>query len=140
MTTPPEIVAQVRGWVQKAEHDFLAAKNTLPLTQKGLADIVCYHSQQCVEKYIKALLIVQGVVFPKTHDLRILLELTQKHTQLSADIRQVLLLNRYVIESRYPGNWDEITEKEAAEALNITSHFREQARALLPQETIKESG
>jgi HEPN domain-containing protein len=38
-------------------------------------DSACFHSQQCVEKYIKARLQEAGVAFPYTHDLEILLKL-----------------------------------------------------------------
>jgi HEPN domain-containing protein len=28
-----------------------------------------FHAQQCVEKYLKALLVAPGLAFPRTHDL-----------------------------------------------------------------------
>lgn len=34
------------------------------------AETICFHAQQCVEKYIKALLVLCRVDFPKTHDIR----------------------------------------------------------------------
>jgi HEPN domain-containing protein len=32
-------------------------------------DTVCFHAQQCVEKYLKAFLVLEGIDFPKTHDI-----------------------------------------------------------------------
>jgi HEPN domain-containing protein len=62
-------------WIDKAEHDLLAAEHTMQLAESGLTDIICFHCQQCAEKYLKALLVSLGVHFPKTHDLRLLLDL-----------------------------------------------------------------
>lgn len=36
-------------------------------------DAVCFHSQQCVEKYLKALLQEYNIAFGKIHDLPVLL-------------------------------------------------------------------
>ena len=38
-------------------------------------DSVCFHAQQCAEKYLKARLQDLGIIVPKTHDLTQLLEL-----------------------------------------------------------------
>ena len=78
----------------------------MALADRGLTDIVCYHCQQAVEKYLKGLLVLREVSFPKTHDLRILLELAGKHSALRIHPAEVLPLNRYLVEGRYPGNWD----------------------------------
>lgn len=32
--------------------------------------IICYHSQQCVEKLLKGFLALNGRTFPKTHNLK----------------------------------------------------------------------
>ena len=36
---------------------------------KDQAEIACFHAQQCVEKYMKAMLAVSGLPIPRTHDL-----------------------------------------------------------------------
>lgn len=33
------------------------------------ADVVCFHAEQCVEKYLKALLTLKAIDFPKTHNI-----------------------------------------------------------------------
>lgn len=53
----PELVQVVRLWVNKAENDLAAAALTLKAGRKAPADTVCFHAQQCVEKYVKALLV-----------------------------------------------------------------------------------
>ena len=80
----------------------MAAKHMIELAD--LTDIVCFHCQQCAEKHLKAFLFFNDVHFPKTHDLRLLLELAQKHCQLELKLSDIIPLNRYTIEGRYPGD------------------------------------
>ncbi len=65
-------------WVMKAEVDFEAARE-LAGAKRRLHDGVCFHCQQCAEKYLKALLEEQGLAVPKTHNLVSLLPLLQPH-------------------------------------------------------------
>ena len=41
-------------WVDKAEADYQSAVALGRRRKAPLPDIVCYHCQQCVEKYLKA--------------------------------------------------------------------------------------
>jgi HEPN domain-containing protein len=56
-------------WVEKAEGDFATARRELEIDVNPNFDAVCFHAQQCAEKYLKARLIEAGIRFPKTHDL-----------------------------------------------------------------------
>jgi HEPN domain-containing protein len=51
MNTRPEIVAEVRRWVKKAENDFRNAEYVLTLEENCPFDTVCYHCQQCAEMF-----------------------------------------------------------------------------------------
>ncbi|MBW1960508.1 MAG: HEPN domain-containing protein [Deltaproteobacteria bacterium] len=42
---------------------------------------VCFHAQQCAEKYLKAFLTFKNIDFPKTHDIGELLALVSKGTR-----------------------------------------------------------
>jgi len=53
-----------REWVEKAEGDFTIAGRELRAGKAPIYDAVCFHAQQCAEKYIKAIL--------QEHDQRIL--------------------------------------------------------------------
>ena len=63
-------------WIEKAEADFATAERELRARKKPNYDAVCFHSQQCAEKYLKARLQEAEVVFGRTHDLLALLDLT----------------------------------------------------------------
>ena len=62
-------------WVEKAEADFATAQREIAVTQRANYDAVCFHAQQCIEKYLKAFLRESNVSFPRTHDLADLLGL-----------------------------------------------------------------
>lgn len=61
-------ISELKSWIVHAEDDYKAPKTLLGL-KKPLLGAVCFHAQQCAEKYLKALLILKDVDFPKTHDL-----------------------------------------------------------------------
>jgi HEPN domain-containing protein len=43
-----------REWVAKAEEDYLAALDLARRRKRPLWSGVCFHAQQCAEKYLKA--------------------------------------------------------------------------------------
>jgi len=132
MSERPELRQEVARWREKAEHDFKAAEHAMELAHEGLTDIVCFHCQQCAEKYLKAFLLYRGVAFPRTHDLRLLLDLVPTEITLGLQRDQVVPLNRYVIEGRYPGDWEPITVAEAQAALEMAQAVRQAVLKQLP--------
>ncbi|MFQ5804660.1 MAG: HEPN domain-containing protein [Candidatus Methylomirabilales bacterium] len=137
MNEKPENLRAVRQWVEKAEHDLRNAEHTLTLKEDCPSDTVCFHAQQCVEKYLKALLLVYSVDFPKTHDLRVLMQRVSLHIELGLEISEIVALNRYTVEARYPGDWEPITRDDAEEAVAIARKAREAVRACLPKEAVR---
>ena len=137
MSVPPEILHQVCQWVEKAEHDLTAAEHMLTLLKDCPFDAVCFHAQQCAEKYLKGFLIFRSVDFPKTHDLVILLNLAGGSTALGVDLLSVEPLNRYPMETRYPGDWEPITREESEEAVKSARKIREAVRKHLPDAALK---
>ncbi len=69
---------QLDAWTQIAETDFLTARSHLRKTER-YRYIVCFHAQQSVEKYLKAILVSKFVEFPKTHDLLALNHLLERN-------------------------------------------------------------
>lgn len=132
MNEPPELMKEVARWTEKAEHDWMAAEHAMELAGQGLTDIVSFHCQQCAEKYLKALRLYRGVTFPRTHDLRLLLDLVPAAVSLGLRREQVIPLNRYVIEGRYPGDWEPITVAEAKCALEMAQAVRQAVLKQLP--------
>jgi len=122
-------IDEALSWVNFAEEDY--AMTSLSLRRKvPLTNGACFHAQQCVEKYLKAMLIHQERPFPRTHDLRLLSNLCTQAGILVAINEDVLdLLSSYAIRARYPG--DVPTIEEARDALRITRIVRRFARKWL---------
>src|SRR5260370_3168094 len=69
------MLPMTREWVAKAESDYDGACEALRSRKKSRRDRICFFSQQCAEKYLKARLTEAGIAFPRTHELSILLHL-----------------------------------------------------------------
>ena len=129
----------VKNWLIKAQRDLLAAQK-LSSGSDIYSDIAIYHCQQCAEKALKGFLVLQGQTFPRTHDVRLLVQLAiainpdfQRHQETSE------LLTPYATEFRYPSNVMQPTEEELKEAIEraeeifnfITSLLSQQIRSFL---------
>src|SRR5437773_8663730 len=118
-----------REWVRKAEADYRGARS-LARKSPPLHDVVCFHCQQCAEKYLKSLLEELGLPVPRTHLLVALLPLLSPHDASLRSFRRGLhFLTRFAIDTRYPG--DAASKRQATSALCWTGQVRKAVRALL---------
>ena len=120
----PEQLHLVNQWIEKAEEDYKNAEYTLTLEEDCPVSTVCFHSQQCIEKYLKALLICHSPVVPRSHDLIELHHRLPSENRPSVAEESLAILNRYAVESRYPGNWEVISRTEAEEVFRIARTLR----------------
>ena len=89
---------EVEKWINFASEDLRMAE--LALKEK-IYNQACFHSEQCVEKMLKAFIIFQGKSYPQTHKLTDLLSLVPEGT--FNDLREeIFLLDRFYIPTRYP--------------------------------------
>jgi len=115
-----------REWLAKAEGDYKVAV-LLIKTKQPVFDAICYHAQQCVEKYLKAWLSEQSIHIPKIHDLEALLKSCQPSLpRLIDDLDDARYLNAFAIEIRYPGSV--AGDVEAKKSLEIARKFRRNFR------------
>jgi len=57
-----------------------------------------------------------------THDIEGLIDIFDKAgIPVPSDFQGAGVLTPYAVETRYPGNWDEMTEKEVKEAIKLGS-------------------
>jgi HEPN domain-containing protein len=114
-----------KEWIKKAEKDLIAAKHLLSIKPNPPYDIICFHAQQCAEKYIKAFLIYKEIEFEKTHDLGKLVGLASINDESFIEIIDIAeKLTDYAVDVRYPTS-EEITEEEAKEAIKIAEEIKE---------------
>ena len=99
-------------------------------TQISNYDAACFHAQQCVEKYFKALLQEAAIPFGKTDHLISLLGLSIGVEPSMEMFRpQLQSLNAYSVSVRYPG--ESADSAMAREALHIAVILRTQFRQKL---------
>jgi len=127
----PDIVNQVAQWLNLADEDLNMASVALNYSSSRPYRLIAYHAQQCAEKYLKAYLIFHNEDFPYTHNIRRLLKLCGKFATWSQNLKDAEELTPYAITTRYPGEDQEVTETEAANAIEIARKVREQVRAEL---------
>lgn len=114
----------VREWIDKAEGDFVTAGRELHAEESPNFDAACFHSQQCVEKLMKGLLIHLGTVPPKTHDLVYLDSILATACQnWSWPVNELRFVSRAAVTFRYPGESSE--RQDAVEAFEITGRIRQ---------------
>ncbi len=118
-------------WVKKAEHDLLQVTLDLQYGNGELDDGVCYHAQQCAEKYFKAYLQEHGARSGKTHELEALLALCQRVDVSFAQLQGAVTgkLKDYAVDPRYPGT--DPTPTEAQDAYQNMMQIRAFVRAEL---------
>jgi HEPN domain-containing protein len=93
-------------------------------------DGVCFHCQQCAEKYLKGLMEELGLSVPKTHFLDALLTaLKVYHPTLRRLRRGLLFLSGFAVDIRYPGF--SANKRQATAALSWMDRVRTAARGLL---------
>ena len=117
-------------WVQRAEADYIAVQQLLLTANPLLHNIICFHAQQCVEKYLKAWLQEADIRAPRTHNLEELLDLIVPtvpawyHWQPDFKI-----ITKYAVEPRYPG--DSATTENTQHASHICNEVRQAVRTQL---------
>lgn len=115
----------VKKWLLKADNDLKVAENEMRLSpEETVTDAVCFHSQQAVEKFLKAYLITKNVEFEKTHNLEFLQELCIKRDEEFREI-DVGNLSFYSVEVRYPDEFYIPSLDEAKECIRIARGVKE---------------
>jgi len=115
----------VEEWIKKAEGDWNSANREYRARKNPNYDAACFHAQQCAEKYLKSFLQFNQKAFPKTHSLIELLELCLPFDANFEYLRDLLvLLNRFAVFFRYPGEEaDKVEAKKAVAAAKVVRSF-----------------
>jgi HEPN domain-containing protein len=120
-------------WAQKADGDYAAAQ-CLAQAATPVHDAICFHAQQCVEKYLKAWLQEANIAFRRTHDLEELLGLilptVPAWTTWQPDL---LILTTHAVDFRYPGKTS--SAADADHALKVCEQVRRVIRQSLGLDT-----
>src|SRR5579872_6268079 len=92
-----------KRWLNKATEDFRVMRREFKNTDEPAYNAICFHAQQCIKKLLKGFLQENNIYFPKTHNLRELIELSfPLRPEWNKLIDLAIPLNRYAIDARYP--------------------------------------
>jgi len=127
-----------REWLNAAEDDLITIENLLD--NPILTNIVAFHSQQAIEKSIKAIVEEFGIVFIKTHNLQTLLIRIEEVISLSVNELIISELDRLYIDARYPADmglmpYGKPTLEEAEIYFQETLKIKKQADLNVKRET-----
>lgn len=126
-----------REWIEKAENSFAVAQLLIKLPAPK-NDIICFHSHQCAEMYLKACLQEANTSFPKTHDLSKLLDLLLSSDSAWKAIElPTKALTSCSVEYRYPGS--SASDARARKALNDCYQIRQFIQQHLELEMTEEN-
>ncbi|MDE0084596.1 MAG: HEPN domain-containing protein [Candidatus Poribacteria bacterium] len=116
-------------WVEKAEEDYNSAR-WLQQSPNPVDNSICFHVQQCIEKYLKAWLQEANIAFSKTHDLQELLDLIMPIVSIWQSWKpDFKIISAYAVGSRYPG--DSATAENTQHAMQICDEVRQAIRTKL---------
>jgi HEPN domain-containing protein len=112
-----------KQWILKARNDLLNADNNLA-SDVIPTDTVCFHCQQAAEKILKALLVSEGTLPPRTHVLTMLLDMVvPMYPALETLREEIIMLTPYAVHFRYPGDF--VEEPSVADAREARNYIRQ---------------
>lgn len=113
-----------KSWLEYAKKDLIAAKELLENAE--VANIVLFHSQQLVEKSLKAIFEENNIPIKKTHSINILLNLlpNQIQSKLEFDEDNIITIDEIYFNERYPSEFGILptgfpSQKKAKEIFDI---------------------
>ena len=117
-------------WIDKAENDFAVMERESRVRKHPAFDVVCFHAQQCVEKYLKARLCEADFEAGRLHDLVALLERVLACEPLWEVYRaDCAYLSDFAVAYRYPG--ESSSREKSRDAVKRCRRFRLVARQSL---------
>lgn len=116
----------VRSWLKKAESDLKIGTDEIE-TVNPATDAVCFHAQQCCEKYLKAFLVFHGEEIPRTHNLAAIVDRCMK---IDAGFEGLIelgvdKLTDYAVNVRYAEEFYEPSLDETRKALMVAEVVKE---------------
>jgi len=125
----------VELWLKYAQDDLNSAS---VLLREGIYNMVCFHSQQAVEKVLKSIIAHYRMEIPRTHNLIRLQGICENLSgeKLEIDDGKLMFLNDVYIDSRYPADFGllpggQSTETDARKAYVSADTIFKYLRSLL---------
>ena len=108
---------QAEIWIRRAQSNLAIARQAK--SQEVFLEDLCFEAQQAAEKSLKALLILLSEEYPRKHSFALLLEQLQDYVNIPEEIKEVIELSDYAVQTRYPGDYYPVSEEEYARAVEL---------------------
>lgn len=123
-----------REWLARARSSYVLAGAPKPAEARW--EDLCFQAQQAAEKAIKAILQHKRIVFPYVHDLQKLLELlVGKGVTVPESVKLAAVLSRYAFQTRYPGDYEPVTEADYRKAMTQAKTVLDRAEPMIEGES-----
>jgi HEPN domain-containing protein len=120
-------------WRILAERDIVVADHLASTMAPVPSEIIVFHCQQAVEKYLKGALTVLGVEPPYIHDLDDLCSLAEKHRSSFASIASLCtIIIQFSIQPRYDRGID-LSEADMRIVLAHTKTIKDFLQKEIPE-------
>ena len=117
MAVDSSFPGSAEDWLRYARSDLELACIDQP---KGvLLESLCFHTQQATEKALKAVFVFLETDFPRTHNIRTLLDQLSESTGIPREVEESAVLTDYAVESRYPMNTEPVDDDEYQHAVSL---------------------
>jgi len=107
-----------KTWIDRAKSSYEYSKAIV--NEFVYYEELCYQTQQAVEKAFKGLLIYFGEEPDYTHNIGVLLSRLEKYIKIDDYIKEGIDLTNYAVQTRYPGQYMEVTKEEYIKAVEIS--------------------
>jgi len=122
---------QTFKWITRSKSNLSRAKAG-KVSSDILFEDLCFDAQQAVEKLLKALCVAHDILFPNTHNIGYLLELlTEGNVVVPDEVNKSKILTDYAVKTRYPGEYEPITDEEYMKAVAIAEYVYNWALGIL---------
>ncbi len=113
---PPE-PGRPAEWLEFAEGDLILAKSAA--IQGVPLELLCSHAQQAAEKAIKGVLSHEGVDFPRTHAIELLVGRLPPGLRRACELRDAHELTPYAGVARYPAASGRVSQQDYLRAVSL---------------------
>ena len=129
MDPESRVPGSAEDWLRYARSDLELARIEKP--EGILLESLCFHAQQAAEKALKAVLIFLEIDYPRTHNIRTLLDLLMEGIDVPQEIEEGAALTDYAVGSRYPGNSEPVDDEEYRQAVCLAEAVMSWAEKLV---------
>ena len=122
-----------QDWYMLAEKDYQVAQHLAVAMYPIPTEIICYHCQQAVEKYLKGFIAFNGEEPPYIHDLAELCKLCEKYSAGFSEISPPCsIISQFGVQPRYD-NAMNVTETDMRSVLRYVNTIKEFLKKEAPQ-------